>query len=162
MTPSDALSSVINPALDLLPWSMTSDRARVMLLAIGLQESHLMYRRQMPTGPARGLWQCEQGTRASRGGIWGLYLFPSTSDALIALCAARGVSHDPIEIYNRLQSDDVLAAGCARLLLFTDPKPLPDVGDVQGSWSLYSRVWRPGKPRPAEWPGNHALAQEAI
>lgn len=162
MTPSDALSSAINPALDLLPWSMTSDRARVMLLSIGLQESHLTFRRQQPTGPARGLWQCEPGTQASRGGIWGLYLFPTTKDALSSLCASRGVSCDPASIYAAIETDDVLAAGCARLLLFTDPKPLPPVSDCEGSWSLYLRVWRPGKPRPTEWAANHANAVGAI
>lgn len=162
MTPNDALSTAIVPALALLPGKMDTPQARVMLLSIGLQESHLTYRRQQPTGPARGLWQCEQGTQASRGGIWGLYLFPSTSAALADLCAARGISHDAVEIYSALEHDDILAAGCARLLLFTDPKPLPAVDDVAGSWALYQRVWRPGKPRPAEWGVNHYQAREAV
>lgn len=162
MTPKECIAGAITPALSLLPGKMDTPAARVMLLAIGLQESHLIYRRQQPTGPARGLWQCEQGTRASRGGIWGLYLFPTTSSTLVDLCAARGVSHDPVEIYNALEHDDVLAAGCARLLLYTDPKPLPSVDDVQGSWNLYLRVWSPGKPRPAEWGVNHGKAQGAL
>lgn len=162
MTPSDVLSSAINPALDLLPISMTSDRARVMLLAIGLQESHLIYRRQQPSGPARGLWQNEQGTPATRGGVWGLYLFPTTRTAVQALCSARNVAYDPVSIYNALENDDVLAAGAARLLLWTDPKPLPEEDDTVNSWNLYQRVWRPGKPRPAEWSANHQLSQEAI
>lgn len=162
MTPREVLDVAVAPALSLLPAKMDTPQARVMLLSIGLQESHLIYRRQQPTGPARGLWQCEQGTRASRGGIWGLYLFPTTADALVNLCAARGVSHDPVEIYGALERDDVLAAGCARLLLYTDPKPLPSTDDVQGSWALYLRVWRPGKPRPAEWGVNHFKAAGAV
>ncbi|VVE82813.1 hypothetical protein [Pandoraea sputorum] len=162
MTPSDALTLAINPALDLLPPNMTSDRARVMLLAMGLQESHLEFRRQKPTGPARGLWQNEQGTPTTRGGVWGLFLFPTTKGALSALCQARRVGYDPVSIYNALENDDIFAAGCARLLLYTDPKSLPDVSDVQGSWDLYLRVWRPGKPRPAEWGMNHYKAAEAV
>lgn len=162
MTPADALANAVNPALALLPQVMTSDRARVELLSIALQESSLTYRRQMPTGPARGLWQCEQGTQASRGGIWGLYLFKGTNGYLSNLCAARKVAHDPVAIYSALETDDILAAGCARLLLYTDPQPLPDVDDVEGSWALYQRVWRPGKPRPAEWGGNHAKARGAV
>ncbi|MBN9093914.1 hypothetical protein [Pandoraea pnomenusa] len=162
MTPAEALASAVVPALSLLPGKMDTPEARVMLLAIGLQESHLTFRRQRPTGPARGLWQCEQGTPSSRGGIWGLYLFPSTSSALADLCAARGISHDALEIYSALEHDDVLAAGCARLLLFTDPKRLPAVDDVSGSWALYQRVWRPGQPRPAEWGMNHYQAREAV
>lgn len=162
MTPSEALATTIAPALAILPPKMDTAPARVELLSIGLQESHLTFRRQMPTGPARGLWQCEQGTQASRGGIWGLYLFKATSGYLNDLCAARNVAHDPVAIYNALESDDILAAGCARLLLYTDPQPLPAVSDVDGSWALYQRVWRPGKPRPAEWPANHAAAVGAL
>ncbi|VVE07820.1 hypothetical protein [Pandoraea terrigena] len=162
MTPADALAGAVNPALALLPQVMTSDRAKVELLSIALQESSLTYRRQMPTGPARGLWQCEQGTQASRGGIWGLYLFKGTSGYLSNLCAARKVAHDPAAIYSALETDDILAAGCARLLLYTDPQPLPDVDDVVGSWALYQRVWRPGKPRPAEWGVNHGKARSAV
>lgn len=162
MTPSEALATAIAPALAILPAKMDTASARVELLSIGLQESHLTFRRQMPTGPARGLWQCEQGTQASRGGIWGLYLFKATSGYLSNLCAARKVAHDPVAIYNALESDDILSAGCARLLLYTDPQPLPAVSDVDGSWALYQRVWRPGKPRPAEWPANHAAAVGAL
>jgi hypothetical protein len=162
MTPADALTNAINPALALLPPSMTSDQARVMLLSIGLQESHLTYRRQQPAGPARGLWQNEQGTPATRGGVWGLFLFPGTRTQLQALCASRDVAHDPVAIYSALETDDVLAAGAARLLLWTDPKPLPSIDDPIGSWALYQRVWRPGKPRPAEWGVNHTQAQGAV
>lgn len=162
MTPTDALTNAINPALALLPPGMTSPQAKVMLLSIGLQESHLTYRRQQPAGPARGLWQNEQGTPATRGGVWGLYLFPGTRSALQGLCEARGVSYDPVAIYNALETDDVLAAGAARLLLWTDPQPLPAEDDPINSWALYQRVWRPGKPRPAEWGVNHSLAQGAV
>ncbi len=55
MTPAEALASAVVPALSLLPGKMDTPEARVMLLAIGLQESHLTFRRQRPTGPARGL-----------------------------------------------------------------------------------------------------------
>ncbi len=34
----------------------------------------------------------------------------------------------------------------ARLLLWTDAKPLPAIGDEQGAWDYYLRNWRPGKP----------------
>ncbi|MCI3206570.1 MULTISPECIES: hypothetical protein [Pandoraea] len=162
MTPGEALTNAISPALSLLSTKMDTPQARVMLLSIGLQESHLTFRRQQPTGPARGLWQCEQGTQATRGGIWGLYLFKGTSGYLSNLCAARKVAHDPVAIYKAIETDDVLAAGCARLLLFTDPKSLPAIDDVEGSWALYLRVWNPGKPRPAEWGINHKKAVGAL
>ncbi|MCV6902125.1 MAG: hypothetical protein NTT76_05400, partial [Achromobacter xylosoxidans] len=60
----------ISPALALLPAGMDTQAAHVMLLAIGLQESRFTHRQQIG-GPARGFWQFEKGTRASRGGVWG-------------------------------------------------------------------------------------------
>lgn len=38
----------------------------------------------------------------------------------------------------------MLAAGLARLLLYTDPARLPGLGDEEGAWQLYLRTWRPG------------------
>ena len=50
----------------------------------------------------------------------------------------------------------MLAAAAARLLLFTDPKRLPQLGDEAGAWALYLRVWRPGKPHKRTWPALYA------
>ncbi|QEA10912.1 hypothetical protein [Bordetella phage vB_BbrS_PHB09] len=140
----------IGPALALLPTTMDTAEARVMLLAICLQESAGVHRFQVVRGrpgvrgPARGLWQFEKGTRASRGGVWGVYLHHASRKPLEALCAARSVRFDPDAIYGALEYDDALAAGVARLLLWTDPKALPAVGDVEAAWALYLRTWRPG------------------
>jgi len=161
MTLSDVLNTAITPALGLLPPQMDTPEARVMLLSIGLQESRFTTRQQIG-GPARGFWQCEQGTRKSRGGVWGFYLHPASRYWLSGLCAARGVAFDPVSIYGALDSDDVLAAGLARLALFTDPKKLPSTDDVIGSWNLYQRVWKPGRPRPDTWPDLHAQAVSAV
>lgn len=159
MTPREFNKRVLNPALNLLPAAMDSAQARVMLIAIALQESRLIHRWQVidpkrsdVKGPARGLFQFEKGTRASRGGVWGVYLHPASKGHLAALCKARSVACDPDAIYAALEYDDVLAAGVARLLLWTDPKALPQVGDTEAAWSLYLRTWRPGKPKPDSWP----------
>ncbi len=56
----------------------------------------------------------------------------------------------------------MLAAAFARLLLLTDAKPLPQIGDVQGAWAYYVRNWRPGKPHPDTWPGLYKQAQAAL
>ncbi|WP_116791414.1 hypothetical protein [Achromobacter dolens] len=144
-------TTAITPALALLPARMDTPEARVMLLAIGLQEGRFVHRRQI-VGPARGFWQFEKGTRLSRGGVWGVYLHQASKDRLAALCKARSVACDPDAIYGALEYDDVLAAGVARLLLWTDPKALPPVGDTQAAWALYLRTWRPGKPKPDSWP----------
>lgn len=147
----EVVERAIEPALALLPARMDTPAARVMLLAIGLQESRFVHRRQIG-GPARGFWQFEEGSRASRGGVWGVYLHPASKGHLAVLCKARSVACDPDAIYAALEYDDVLAAGVARLLLWTDPKSLPAVGDVDAGWALYLRTWRPGKPKPDSWP----------
>lgn len=153
--------SAITPALALLPARMDSPSARVMLLAIGLQESRFTHRQQIG-GPARGFWQFEKGTRASRGGVWGVYLHAASKGQLAALCKARSVACDPDAIYSALEYDDVLAAGVARLLLWTDPKALPTIGDADAGWSLYLGTWRPGRPHPQTWPALYAQAMAAV
>ncbi|MFY3333355.1 hypothetical protein ACOTEH_24035 [Achromobacter xylosoxidans] len=155
------IDNAITPALALFPASMDIPAARVMLLAIGLQESRFMYRQQIG-GPARGFWQFEKGTRATRGGVWGVYLHPASEDHLAALCKARSVACNPDSIYTALEYDDVLAAGVARLLLWTDPKALPAIGDADAGWALYLRTWRPGKPHPKTWPALYAQAVAAL
>ncbi len=118
--------TAITPALALLPATMDTPAARVMLLAIGLQEG-----------------------RFSR-------------DHLATLCKARSVAGDPDAIYAALEYDDVLAAGVARLLLWTDPKALPPVGDADAGWALYLRTWRPGKPHPQTWPDLYRQAAAQV
>jgi len=162
MVLSDVVEHALAPALEILPRQMDTPEARVMLLSIGLQESRFAARRQIGGGPARGFWQCEQGSAKTRGGVWGFYLHPASRYWMCALCRARGVAFDPVAIYSALDKDDVLAAGVARLGLFTDPKPLPSIDDVKGSWALYQRVWRPGKPKPDTWPALHAQAVAAL
>lgn len=162
MTLSDIIRLAIVPALQLLPAMMDTAQARVMLLAIGLQESQFLARRQAGNGPARGFWQFELGTQETRGGVWGVFLHPVSRMLLERLCTARGVVFQPLAIYRAVAADDVLAAGVARLLLFTDPRALPAVTDAQAAWDLYARTWRPGKPHPKKWPGNHAQALEEV
>lgn len=172
MTPREARNGPVADALLLLPAKMTSPQAELMLLATTLQEDPQQRRRQWPTGPARGLWQFEPGTEESRGGVVGIYLHPASRDPLRGLCLARGVQFDPEAIYERLQHDDVLAAGLARLLLFTDPAKLPGLGDEEGAWQLYLRTWRPGAftrgtaAKRAElrqkWAKNYAQALEVV
>lgn len=154
---------LLDTALPLLPTRMDSPRARVLLLAIAGQESGLATRRQYGNGPARGLWQFERGTAATRGGVWGVFLHPASREHLRALCEARGVVHDPYAIWQALETDDILAACVARLLLFTDAAPLPDVDDVEGAWTLYARrTWKPGKPHRETWDRWHQGARAAL
>ncbi|MEH6564652.1 MAG: hypothetical protein V7756_04925 [Halopseudomonas sp.] len=161
MNLSTVRAVAIAPAFALLPARMKSLEAELMLLAIGLQESRFIYRRQI-RGPARGFWQFEQGSQASRGGVWGVFLHHASRDHLRRLCDARGVAFNPADIYARLEHDDVLAAGVARLMLWTDPRPLPALGEVQEAWDCYNGIWRPGKPHPETWPELYAQALEVM
>lgn len=158
MTLDEVLATAISPALALLPERMDSVEARVMLLAIGLQESRFEHRRQMNNGPAMGFWQFEKG-----GGVHGVYNHVASRAHLEHICLLRGVPYGVAAIWAALERDDVLAAAVARLLLFTDPQRLPGVTDVDGAWRLYAvRTWRPGKPHRETWDGYHLQAREAL
>lgn len=155
------LRGVILPALARLPARMDSPEARVLLLAIGLQESRMTYRRQLG-GPARGLWQFERGTPETRAGVAGVLLHPASRHYLVSICTACELRPDAQAIYERLDTDDVLAAIVARLLLWTDPAPLPATHDADGGWAYYLRTWRPGKPHPETWHHLHVRARDAV
>lgn len=149
----------LDPAFKLLPGAMDTPEARVQLLAIGLQESRLTARRQLvgspprPTGPATGLWQFEQG-----GGVRGVLEHQASRYWMHRVCHERGVKPVAAQVWRALQHDDILAAAAARLLLFTDPRRLPAIGDEAGAWQCYIRTWRPGKPHRQTWGRLYAVA----
>lgn len=144
MTVDEFYRTALAPAYALLPPAMESDAATVLLTAIGLQESKLKYRRQIG-GPARGLLQFETG------GARGVLNHPASAEQACRLARARAVMPAAAAVTAAFENDDVLAAGFARLLLWTDPAPLPPVGDVSGGWAYYLRNWRPGRPHPESW-----------
>ncbi|KNE23830.1 hypothetical protein [Achromobacter spanius] len=144
--------AAIVPALALLPPAMNTSQARILLLAIGLQESRFQHRRQIG-GPARGFWQFERN-----GGVQGVLTHSASRDDALRICADRHVVPDSATVHAALETDDVLAAAFARLLLWTDPRRLPAIGDADGAWALYLRTWRPGKPHPHTWPALYAKA----
>ncbi len=136
----------IGPALALLPAKMDSAAGRIQLLATGLQESRFLHRRQLvgkpprPAGPAKSFWQGEEGG----GMVHGVRLHVATRDLAAQLYCARNVEANDTAIWNAIEFDDVLAAGLARLLLWSDPRRLPRLGDEEAAWALYVRTWRPG------------------
>jgi hypothetical protein len=139
MTLPEIRRQAIGPALKLLPAKMSSPEAELMLLAIGLQESRFVHRRQIK-GPARSFWQAELGG----GMVHGVLRHHLTGRLAVAVCDARGVPPINEDVYAAIEFDDVLAAALARLLLWSDPGRLPIKGDVDGAWQLYLRTWRPG------------------
>ena len=155
-TPQTVLAKVIVPALGLLPANMDSPESRVMLLAIGGQESGYRTRVQEGGGPAHGLWQNEQP-------VQGLLLSnPASAAEVRRLCASRAVAAWPSDMYLAVTTDDIFAAAIARLILWCDPHPLPALGDVDDAWLCYQKNWGPGKPRPEDWPANYKAALAAV
>jgi hypothetical protein len=136
-----------------------SDTATQMLLTIALQESALKHRVQRLNsgnpGPARGWWQFER-----MGGVAGVMQHPSSSKLARALCESCLVPFTSADIWRCLEGHDVLATGFARLLLWTDPRPLPK--NAHAGWDYYMDNWRPGKPHPAKWPGYWRIASDVL
>jgi hypothetical protein len=158
MTPESFLYLALNPALELLPARMTSNEARALILAICLQESRLQHRRQIG-GPALGFPQFEIV------GIVGILNHTSSEvhagKLLDDLSYARS-RREAGQIQAACEHNDILAAGLARLLLWTVPRPMPLRPDVEGAWRYYLDAWRPGKPHPETWMELHAQAWEAV
>lgn len=151
----------IDTAMAMLPSAMDTREARVMMLAIGLQESRFTHRWQVldggRKGPARGYWQFEQG-----GGCKGVLQHAASRYWMRAACEARGIDPTPAALWRAIETDDVLAAVAARLLLFTDRFRLPAITDSAAAWQYYVRNWRPGKPHPETWPECHRTAVESM
>ena len=158
--PANVMQAV-NEGLRLLPPAMDTKEARVLMYAIGLQESRFTHRAQVidggGKGPARGYWQFERG-----GGVTGVLRHPASRFWANSVCNARNIPAQPLNVWLALETDDVLAAALARLLLFTDPARLPAVGEQSESWTYYLRNWRPGKPHPRTWPECYETALKAV
>lgn len=152
-------------AVEILGERYGKPEAQVMVLAIGGQETKYLARRQIikkngklvPEGPATGFWQFELG-----GGVTGVMTHPASKALAQRLCEARAVPFNREAVWAQLQYDDVLAAGFARLLLLTDPRPLPKIGDSEPAWQCYIRNWRPGKPHPETWATAYLEALKAV
>ena len=165
--PGKILTTVIDPTLALLAQEgiPASDKARAMLVAIGLQESRLKERRQLvgkpprPVGPAMGLWQFEQG-----GGVKGVLTHKASRAIAEKYALLRVGSIELKKVWEALECDDVLACIFARLLLWTDPKAIPDARpeNEEAAWQVYLGNWRPGKPHRQTWSGYWQAAIKAV
>jgi hypothetical protein len=161
MTPSRLLQTAIIPALAELAARGIPDTvdARRFLLAIALQESGLRHRRQVvggaEAGPAVSFWQFEKG-----GGCAGVLTHPAVAVDMARVCEMFNVEASPAALWASIQYQDVVAAAAARLLVYTLPSKLPMT--AAGGWAQYVAAWRPGQPRPQDWPANWQAASEAV
>jgi len=134
----------------------SDDRALVMLMAIAGQESEWAHRKQVG-GPARSYWQFERG-----GGVTGVLGHAATKSAIATVCKQLDIACDTATVYEAMAWNDTLAACMARLLLYSDPRALPAVGDQEAAWRYYLDNWRPGMPHPQTWPARYAKAMELV
>jgi hypothetical protein len=175
MTLLEIREQAITPALALLPAKMSLRRLQVdlLMLTAHLQEAPNREQCQLPIrpgkcGPARGIWQFERG-----GGVAGVLRHHASRAAAVAACRALGIEPSVDGVFAALPGQvDVIDAVFARLLFWTDPLPLPAVGDVEGAWQCYLRTWNPGaysRGTPPErrklrqkWGANYARVLEAL
>jgi hypothetical protein len=142
---------ILDPGLqvvrDVLDIRISSD-ARRLLLATATQESGLRHRYQLSRfdsvpGPARGWWQFEVT------GVAGVLRHARSAKLAQRICDHYGVESQSTAVWRALEGHDGLAVAFARLLYWTDPKPLPQLMDP--AWQYYVRNWRPGKPNRKRW-----------
>lgn len=159
MTPFVFRELILDPGLSALArfaGVSSDDRARVLVLAIAGQESVWEFRRQI-NGPARGFWQFERG-----GGTRGVLNHHVSAPRAMKLCAGLSIPASESLVFEALAWSDYLSVGFARLLLLTDSRRLPDVGDEDAAWNYYLRNWRPGRPRPDSWSLRYKASIDAL
>lgn len=152
MTPKQLYTNVVVPGCDLLAelgGPPRDGRADVLLVAISGQEANWTAQRQHGGGPAHGLWQFER-----MGGVAGVLTHRSSRGLARKVCDHLGVLPQPTAVHKALANSgaeaDLLDCCFARLLLWTDPRPLP--GTQWAAWDYYLDNWRPGKPHRDRWP----------
>jgi hypothetical protein len=155
VTPHAFHDFALRPALTMLPPAMTSPEARAMVLAIALQESKLIARRQVH-GPARGYAQFEFA------GVSGVMRHEASRVYADQLCDALDVPPLIGTVHAALEYQDILAAGFARLLLWTHPHPLPKEPQAWLGWQQYLATWRPGKPHQHTWQDHWTTAWAVV
>lgn len=156
MTPDVFIDIALAPALRLLPLGMDSPEARAMVISIVLQESRLTYRKQKAGGPARGYAQFE------KAGIRGVLTHAASAAPAQEICTALDIQPTVASVYAAIQYSDVLMCAFARLLLWTDPRPLPTQDEGAIGWAIYVDCWKPGTPRRATWNTNYLAAWRLV
>lgn len=160
MTPDLFFPRIVEPTLQYMAGSPSiaipvSDAARVLVMTIAGQESRWKARVQVG-GPAHSYWQFER-----YGGVAALFDHPATRLKLGTFCASQDILYDPDVVYEAMIYNDPLACAMARLLLYSDPAPLPVYWDKAAGWQYYLRNWRPGAPHPDVWSSLHDQAMAA-
>src|SRR5262245_25117760 len=148
MDPSLFVEKILDPGLEFLQalgGPAPSVAARQNLLTIALQESGPKLEARYQDSPssvpgaANGWWQFE-----SAGAVRGVMTHPASASLARQLCDACWVVWNEAAVWRAIEGNDLLAAGFARLLIWTDPYAIPT--SPGPAWTMYNtRLWRPGK-----------------
>jgi len=136
-------------AFALLPARMDFPAARAMIMAIGGQESEFHARVQGGGGPAHGFGQFEKN-----GGVKEVLTSAITRPILLPILKTLCYTPDVSACYDAIVHNDVLAIVFMRLLLWKYPGALATQDEMDKGYRQYLAAWRPGKPRPRDWPRN--------
>lgn len=132
MNPRHLQMLVVRPALETI--ELWSPEAEMLVLGTAAQESRFQYLKQLGTGPALGLWQCEPRTHAD---IWENYIrYRQELAVKVRATAGHGGAstlkpEDDWLVYNLRY-----AAAICRIHYRRAPDPLPR--DVKG----FARYWK--------------------
>lgn len=162
MDPGDFLTVIIDTGLRVLHafgGPASSDDTRRFVLCVAMQETELSARYQNAPDPepgeARSWWQFE------RAGVNGVMTHASSQDLARTACDRLAVVFETEAVWRSLEGNSLLACMFARLLLLTDPYPIPT--NVDDAWTCYAdRLWRPGAPHPETWWDNWAIADQTV
>jgi hypothetical protein len=158
MTPQDFYTYVLSPGLVRMsrvcdiPMSFES---AVLLMAIAGTESNWTDRLQFG-GPARSFLMFE------RNGVMALMQHPVSEPLLQKLADSLEISFATAILHEAVAWCDPLAVGMARLLLWTDARQLPALGDWDLAYLYYERNWKPGKPDLARFQDRYATALRIV
>jgi hypothetical protein len=117
----------------------------IQLYATGLQESRFEVTHQIG-GPAHSWFQIEKG-----GAAINVLTHRATRELALKACAARHVKPTIDHVFAALEHDQIFASCFARLEYWTNPNPLPLIGQVNSAWDYYIATWRPGHPHRKTW-----------
>lgn len=147
LDPRQFLELVVRPALASLPAHLATPAAEQLVIGTAAVESKLTWLRQLPNGPAVGLFQMEPATFRD---IRDRFLLGRPAFARAFELAAVAVVPEADELCWNLR----LAALCCRLRYAMSPRPLPPAGDVPAlarEWkATYNTHLGAGKPEHFE------------
>jgi hypothetical protein len=150
---------VLDPMFNQLLPHFDSPEARVMLLAIGLQES-----RSSPRGASTVMvLRAASGSSSAVAVVVGVLTSAASRDyARRRLLKLRNVAPSADSVWRRLEFDDLLAAAICPPDALGQPASMPALGRGGEAWDYYKATWRPGRPRVRTWNGYYAQALEQV